>query len=117
MIPNTVAGLGIITSYPLVAYRGWIGGIVSVNDEHQSRLGQPSTAIYYIITLLLQLLPYSLAGGAGVQLGLVFYHQYSDRSVKKWLGIPKAALLDVVRIYLLIIPLFLVASLWEFLAG
>jgi hypothetical protein len=34
----------------------------------------------------------------------------------KWLGIPKEAIRDVLRIYVLVVPLFLVASLWEFLA-
>ncbi len=114
-VPNTIAGLGIVTSYPLVAFRGWVGGIVSVDDQHASRLAQPSEAVYYLVTLLLQLIPYRLGGGAGVQLGLSFYKNYSNRQVAKWIGLPKAALLDVARIYCLVVPLFLVASLWEFL--
>jgi hypothetical protein len=36
---------------------------------------------------------------------------------QKWLGIfPKEVLLDVARIYVLVVPLFLIASLWEFLS-
>jgi len=113
--PDTLAGLGIVTSYPLIAYRGWIGGIVSVDQQHISRLSTPSEALYYLVTLLLQLIPYSLAGGAGVQLGLSFYRNYSNRQVKKWIGLPASAVLDVVRVFCLVVPLFLVASLWEFL--
>ena len=115
-VPKTVAGLGIVTSLPLIAYQGWVGGIVSVDGNHASRFAQPWEAAYYVITLLLQLVPYTLAGGAGVYLGLAFYKNYSNKQVAKWLGfLPKAAVVDVARIYILVIPLFLVASLWEFL--
>jgi hypothetical protein len=34
----------------------------------------------------------------------------------KWWALPKDSALDVVYVYLIIIPLFLIASLWEFLA-
>ncbi len=114
-VPNTIGGLGVIFPYPVVAYRGWVGGIVSINQDHTSRLAQPGEALYYLVTLLLQLIPYSLAGGAGVQLGLSSYRSYNHRQVAQWLGMPKEAVLDVARIYILIVPLFLVASLWEFL--
>jgi hypothetical protein len=114
-VTDTIGGLGVITSYPLIAYRGWVGGIVSVDQFHASRLSQPGEALYYLVTLILQLIPYSLAGGAGVHLGLSYYRLHSDRQVPKWFGLPKAALGDVARIYILVIPLFLVASLWEFL--
>ena len=33
-----------------------------------------------------------------------------------WLGFSQEAAWDVLRIYALVVPLFLVASLWEFLA-
>ena len=114
-VPGTLAGVGIVTAYPLVAYRGWVGGIVSVDQQHISRLSQPSEAFYYLVTLLLQVIPYSLAGGAGVMLGLSFYRNYANRQVPKWIGLPQAAVVDVARIYCLVVPLFLVASLWEFL--
>lgn len=114
-VPSTIAGLGIIMPYPLVAFRGWVEGIVSVDQQHISRLAQPSEAIYYLVTLLLQLIPYSLAGGAGVMLGLSFYKNYSNKQVAKWIGLPRSAVLDVFRIYCLVVPLFLAASLWEFL--
>ncbi len=114
-IPNTLGGLGVIFPYFIVAYRGWIGGIVSIDSDHVSRLSRPWDAIYYLVTLILQLIPYSLASGAGVQLGLAFYRNQSNHQIPKWLGIPKKAILDVARIYTLIIPLFLIASLWEFI--
>jgi hypothetical protein len=114
-IPKTVAGIGIVTSIPLIAYQGWVGGIVSVDQNHVSRFATPSEAAYYLITLLLQLIPYTLSGGVGVYLGLSFYKNFSNKQIPKWLGLPRAAVLDVARIYILVVPLFLVASLWEFL--
>jgi uncharacterized membrane protein SpoIIM required for sporulation len=92
-----------------------VGGVVSVDADHASRLAQPVEAIYYVVTLVLQLIPYSLAGGAGVALGLVYYRSHSGAQPARWYAFPRTALLDVGRIYLLIIPLFLIASLWEFL--
>ena len=115
-VPNTLGGLGVIFPYPFVAYRGWIGGIVSVNNAHVSRLATFSGAFYYLTTLVLQLLPYSLATGAGVNLGLSLWRKQTYYEGERWLGFPREAVLDVLRIYALIVPLFLVASLWEFLA-
>jgi len=63
-IPQTAGGLAVVLPYPVAAYRGWVGGIVSVDSRHNSRLGSWHQAIYYLLTLLLQLIPYSLAGGA-----------------------------------------------------
>jgi uncharacterized membrane protein SpoIIM required for sporulation len=116
-VPNTVTGMTIVTPYPLAAFRGWVGGIVSVGTggDHPSRLSDPGEAFYYLLTLVLQLIPYSLAGGAGVNLGLAAFWPRPFYQGKKWLGFPKEAYLDVFRIYLLVVPLFLVASLWEFL--
>jgi hypothetical protein len=48
-------------------------------------------------------------------MGLSYYRSSKNKLLPKWLGIPKDAILDVARIYLLIVPLFLIASLWEFL--
>lgn len=113
-VANTLAGLGVLVAYPIMAYRGWIGGIVSLNSAHVSRLADPSEAWYYIVTLVLQLIPYTLSGGAGVNMGLAFLSPRAYYQGEKWLGIPKEAIRDVLRIYLLVVPLFLVASLWEF---
>ena len=116
-MPKTVSGFAIIFPYPMVAYQGWIGGIVSVRGDHTSRLTDPRSAIYYVLTLILQLIPYSLAVGAGVNGGIALLRPAQYYQGQKWLGIfPKEALLDVARIYALVMPLFLVASLWEFLS-
>ena len=114
-VPQTVSGLGVVFPYPLAAYRGWIGGIVSVDGNHVSRLSNFDGARYYLSVLILQLIPYSLAGGAGVNLGWAYLRPASYYKGKKWLGLPREAVLDVFRIYIVIVPLFLVASLVEFL--
>jgi hypothetical protein len=69
-VPMTVSGFAIVFPYPMVARQGWVGGIVSVRDDHSSRLNDPRSAVYYLLTLLLQLIPYSLAVGAGVNAGI-----------------------------------------------
>jgi uncharacterized membrane protein SpoIIM required for sporulation len=61
------------------------------------------------------LIPYSLAGGIGVHLGLCFFRPFPYYIGDKIGGYPKEAIWDVFRVYKLIIPLFLIASLWEFL--
>ena len=113
---NTIGGLGVVVAYPIVAYRGWIGGIVSLDSAHLSRLADPGEAAYYLITLILQLVPYTLSGGAGVNMGLAYLRPKSYYQGDKWLGIPREAIRDVLRIYLIVVPLFLLASLWEFFA-
>jgi hypothetical protein len=113
-VPNTIAGLAIGIPYLIAMYRGWVGGIVSVDSRHLSRLSEPVERTYYLVTLVLQLIPYSLAGGAGVQLGLA-YRRRHRRPGPTWIGLPREAVSDVLWIYLLVVPLFAVASLWEFL--
>ena len=116
-LPKTVSGMAVIPAYPLVAYQGWVGGIVSVRDDHSSRLNHVRSAAYYLLTLLLQIIAYSLAVGAGVNVGVAMFRPQSCYQGDKWLGIiPKEALRDVGRIYALVIPIFLIASLWEFLS-
>jgi len=113
-ISNTLSGFGVIAPYPVIAFRGWIGGIVSIDGSHASRLADPKEATYYLTTLLLQLIPYTLAGGIGVNLGLAIFRPKPPYDGEKWLGIPKEAIRDMFRVYLLVVPLFLLASLWEF---
>jgi hypothetical protein len=97
--------------------QGWVGGIVSVLDDHTSRLDDPRSAFYYLLTLFLQLIPYSLAVGAGVNVGIALFRPPPYYQGQKWLGIfPAEAMRDIGRIYLVVIPLFLAASLWEFLS-
>jgi hypothetical protein len=112
-VTSTLVGTTVLGIYPVVAYRGWVGGIVSVDGAHRSRLAEPREAVYYVVTLVLQLIPATLAGGVGVSVG---WRTWRPRGGETWLGFPRQGLRDVARLYLLIAPLFLVASLWEFLA-
>jgi hypothetical protein len=119
-VPSTVMGLGVVLPFPAAVYRGWIGGIVSVDNDHRSRMSSWREGVYYVGVVLLQLIPYSLAGGAGVRLGLANLlpnSRWGYPGSKRWLTLPVDGLFDVGRIYLLIVPLFLIASLVEFLAG
>jgi len=115
-VSSTVLGLAIVLPYGTAAYRGWVGGIVAVDGKHRSRLHDPRSALYYLLTLLLQLVPYSLAGGAGVRLGLRYLRSSASRR-QRWLGLPRDALADALWIYALVVPLFLVDSIWEFLSS
>jgi hypothetical protein len=114
-VPQTITGLTVISPYGFGAYRGWVGGIVSVDRNHESRLRDWHKAIYYVVVLVLQLIPYSMAGGAGIHLGLCYFRRFDYYTGTKIGGYPKEAIVDVIRVYSVIVPLFLVASLWEFL--
>jgi hypothetical protein len=115
-IPSTIGGLAIVLPYPVAAYRGWVGGIVSVTRTHESRILNRRRAGSYLTTLLLQLVPYSLAGGAGVMLGMAYLRRRHERiRSERWLGLPADVVRAVLRIYVLVVPLLLIASLWEFL--
>jgi hypothetical protein len=117
-MPSTVMGLAVVMPFPVAAYRGWVGGIVAVDREHKSRLRNWHDASYYLGVLALQLIPYSIAGGAGVRLGLGFLmpkSRWSYKGSRRWLTLPADGVLDVIRIYALVVPLFLIASLVEFL--
>lgn len=113
-VSSTLGGLGVVFPYPFIANRGWIGGIVSIDGSHVSRLADPQEAFYYLTTLILQLIPSILAAGIGVNLGLSLYRTKPYYQGKKRLGISLEAVRDVLWIYLLVIPLLLFASLWEF---
>jgi hypothetical protein len=117
-VPSTVMGLSVVMPFPWVAFRGWVGGIVSVDGEHNSRLRDRHERFYYLGVLLLQLIPYTLAGGTGVRLGLAFLFPKGRWRYppERWMGLPADGVRDVGRIYLLVVPLFLIASLIEFLA-
>jgi len=117
-VPSTIMGLSVVMPFPWVAFRGWVGGIVSVDGEHISRLRDSGERVYYLGVLLLQLIPYSLAGGTGVRLGLAFVFPKSRwryPTLERWIGLPAEGVRDVGRIYLLVVPMFLIASLAEFL--
>lgn len=65
-IPTTILGLAVVLPFPMVAYRGWVGGIVSFGADHASRLANPHEAAYYLTVMLLQILPYALTGGSAL---------------------------------------------------
>ena len=110
-------GVGVVFPFPWVAYQGWVGGIVCVRGDHSSRFDDARSAAYYLLTLGLQVASYSLAVGAGVNVGVALFRPGRDYQGSKWHGfLPGEAVRDVARIYALAIPLFLAASLWEFLS-
>ena len=113
-----IAGVCLPVGCWVAGYRGWVFGVVSVNNLHQSRLNTRYGALYYITILLLQLVPYTLIGGAGVNLGIAIFARpartgYEGRRVR-WLHIPFEAIEDAGWIYLIALPMFAVASLFEF---
>jgi hypothetical protein len=111
---QTFLGLGIVIPYFTVSYQGWVGGIVSVNSFHKSRLKQLKSALYYFIVLLLQFVAYSLSIGAGINTGRELYNQNKLISWKLWkYKISKENLMDVRNIYILSIPVFFIASFFE----
>ena len=113
---STVAGYWAPGAFIVAISRGWVGGIVSVDRKGRSRLAARGEAAYYLLTLVLQLIPYSLAGGAGLNLGIARVRPVGDYAGDKWLGVPREAWRDAARIYVLAVPLFFLASLFEFLA-
>ncbi|MGZ5441516.1 MAG: hypothetical protein ACXW5U_07510 [Thermoanaerobaculia bacterium] len=116
-VPDTVSGMAVVLPYVFAVHRGWVGGIVSVTRSRTSRLASWPQALYYLSVVLLQLLPYSLAGGMGVHLGLSMWHPQPYYAGPRWLGaLPPEAVFDVLRVYCVIPPLFLAASLWEYLS-
>lgn len=117
-VPTSITGLSVIGPFPIAAYRGWVGGIVSIDGRHKSRLADPGPAVYYVVTLVIQLTGYILTMAAGVHVGLAAWRARNDDSLRSWAGfrLPPAALADAGYLYLLAVPVFLVGSLWEFLA-
>ncbi len=117
-VPQTIIGFGVVFPYCTVSYQGWVGGIVSVDGSHRSRFKNFKSSAYYLIVVLLQFIPFSLAIGAGVKCGVDSYRHNSQVSWRIWdYRVPKASLLDVGYVYILSIPLFFIASCFEFLSS
>jgi hypothetical protein len=114
-IPETIGGLLLVVPVAMGAYRGWVGGIVSVDAHHRSRLAQPRSAAYFLVTLTLQLIGFTLAGAAGLHLGWSFFKKRGPFVGPAWFRLPGPALRDVGWLYAIIIPMFAIGSLWEFL--
>jgi uncharacterized membrane protein SpoIIM required for sporulation len=115
-IPQTAIGLSVVMPYVTVAYQGWVGGIVSVDYKHQSRLKEFKTALYYLTVIILQFIPYSLAIGSGIRFGVETYKKNKNNKISKY-RIDTASMKDVFRIYVIVIPLFFIASCFEFLCN
>jgi len=115
-IPETVGGLTIVMPVLLAGYRGWVGGIVSVDSHHHSRLAERASARYYLVTLLLQLVGFTLAGGGGIHLGWSYLRRRGPFVGPSWFSLPRPALVDVAWLYTLIVPFMAVGSLWEYFA-
>ena len=113
-IPETIGGLTLVLPVGMASYRGWVGGIVSVDRDHESRLRRTRSAVYYVVTLALQLSAFTLAGGGGLHLGWAFLRKRGPFVGPGWFRLPKPALVDVAWLYVLIVPLFALGSLWEF---
>lgn len=114
-ITQTFLGLGVVIPYITVSYQGWIGGIVSVDNFHKSRLRKIQSALYYFIVLFLQFIAYSLSIGAGIKTGIEVYKQNNLVNWRFWkYRIRKENLLDIRNIYFLSIPIFFIASFFEF---
>lgn len=116
-IPTSVVGLSVVGPFPIAAYRGWVGGVVSIDSSHRSRLATPAGAVYYLVTLVLQLAGYVLTMAAGLRVGLSAWHERNDVTVRSFLSlrVPSAAWQDAGWLYAVAIPCFLLGSLWEFL--
>ncbi len=115
-IPETIGGIAIVLPIGMAAYRGWVGGIVSVDGHHRSRLRHARSAVYYLVTMALQLAAFTLAGGAGLHLGWSLLHHRGPFVGPRWFRLPRPALVDVAWLYTIIVPLFALGSIWEFFA-
>jgi len=117
-VPQTLMGLGILIPYFSTSIQGWVGGIVSVDANHKSRFKNFKSTFYYFFVLILQYIPYSLAIGSGIKCGIEFYTSNKSNGWKLMkYKIKKSSLIDVGLIYILIVPLFLVASCFEFISS
>lgn len=116
-VPQTVLGLAVVPPYFSVAYQGWIGGIVSVDGRHRSRFRSARATSYYFIVLLLQFIPFSLCIGSGVRCGVELYRQNAGVGWRfSQFRLPRQALVDVGCAFAVAVPLFLIASAFEFLS-
>ena len=87
------------------------------NGAHVSRLREFKTATYYLTVLLLQFIPFSLSIGAGIRCGVDLYAHNAHASWRFWqYRIPRQDLLDLGYVYCVSLPLFLMASGFEFLS-
>ena len=113
---QTVLGISVAIPYFSTFFQGWVGGIVTVDGTHKSRFSNRKSTSYYLIVFILQTLAYSLCIGSGIKLGVETYRLNKTTSVLKY-RLHKQSLKDILLIYVLAIPIFFVASCFEFLSS
>ena len=86
-----------------------------MDSNHRSRFRAIEGGLYYALVVTLQLIAYTLAGGAGVNLGLARTRPRPEYGGSRLLGVPTEAFRDVAYVYALVIPIFVFASALEFL--
>jgi hypothetical protein len=117
-LPQTIAGLTVVLPYITVPYQGWIGGIVSVDRHHMSRLRSVRGGAYYLGVLFLQFLAYSLCIGGGIRCGVALYEQNRQVGWRFWqYRLGREPLGDLLVVIGASIPFFLLASSFEFLSS
>lgn len=117
-IPQTLFGIAIIVPYFSVTIQGWVAGIVSVDNNHKSRLTHFKPAFYYFLVLLLQFIPFSIAIGGGIRFGIDLYKANKKIGWLVWkYRIEKKSLYDLGYVYIPAVPLFFIASCFEFMSG
>lgn len=92
------------------------GGIVTVDGNHKSRFTSWQPTAYFFIVFILQTLAYSLCIGAGIKLGVETYKRNKAVHILKY-RLDKQSLKDILAMYVVAIPVFFIASLFEFLRG
>ena len=110
----TLEALTIVIPYPTAAYNGWYRGILSVDGGHASRLAHPIEAAYFLGYQMIQITAFSLASGAGINLTLACLRPRPYYRGDKIFILPKEALRDLLRLYVLVLPLLLLATWWEY---
>lgn len=115
---SSIVDFTIIGPFPIAAYRGWVGGIVSIDGAHTSRFGNPSSAVYYVVTMLLHLAGFTRAMVAGIHVGVAAWRARNDPAQRSIAGvrIPGWSVRDAAWLYVLVVPLLMLASVWEFMA-
>ena len=116
-LPQTVLGLTVVLPFGTVAQQGWAGGVVSVDRHHDSRLRTMRGASYYLGVLFLQFVAFSLCIGAGVRTGVCLYQANQAIGWRVWqYRLPRQAIADAGHVVGAALPVFLVASAFEFLS-
>ena len=86
-----------------------------MDRNHRSRFRTWKVGVYYGLVVALQLVGYTLTGGAGVTLGLARTRPGCGYNGPRLLGVPVEAFTDAAYMYVLAIPIFAFASAIEFL--